>query len=1105
MKGYPAIESWLRTLLATCLIAGTVSARQGDPVNQAKEILASTGVQGGIVVHLGCEDGKLTAALRAGESYTVQGLETDPAKVAEARNTIRSEGIYGPVSVERYSGSTLPYTDNLINLIVVQDAGDVTRDEIMRVLAPGGVAYVEQDGKWTKTIKPWPDNIDQWTHFLHDASNNAVADDSAVGPPRSLQWIAPPLWLRSHETPSGIESPVSAAGRIFYFFDEGLIGITDERLPDRWSLVCRDAFNGKLLWKRPLEAWGWREWSPQRWEGKDWTTLRGGRTDVPNENQRRIVVDGDRLYTTLSYRAPMSILDAATGRTLTTIEATRNACEILISDGMVVVYTRNEPEGTARRRGIRDTNGAALVAVDGRTAKVLWHEPIGQIRPLALAIDNGRIVYLSGKDLFARDLKSGRELWKVQPKHAKPKTLLTVDDTVVMQGGKFVAAYDATDGRLLWQKTVPPIGGGEGDDLFVVDGLVWRGIETVDDQGEPTRKSPNALAIGWDLRSGEEKKRVFVKNLRSPEHHHRCYRNKATRRYLIGSYEGAEFLDFQANNHSQNNWVRGACRYGMVPCNGMLYAPSDQCFCQPGAKLLGYAALTAGKDAPLKEVSDGKRLERGPAYGKIENRKSKIENEIGWPTFRHDPSRSGATSMGVAPNVSVAWKTQLKGALTPPVASGGKVFVAESDAHTLYALDASRGEILWHFTAGGRIDSPPTIRDGMVLFGSSDGHAYCLRASDGELAWRFLAAPADRCVAYFDQIESAWPVHGSVLVDNGTVYFTAGRSTYLDGGIRVYGLDPASGKIRHKCVLEGPNPFMEGGRDVAFFILGANSDVLVSEGGFIYMRQKKMTPDLKEIEVPVLSSKGAQDVGTHIFSTSGLLDGSWYNRTFWMYSKRWPGFQLANQAPKTGQLLVADDKKTYAVRAFYRRNVHSLMFFPGKEGYLLFADLNTNEPQIVGEPGWRKPLAWLPQSHIPRDGNPGLDEVRWGFGADKGIGYTRAEPPVWTHWIGVRIRAMVKAGQTLFVAGPPDVLDPKDPYAAFEGRKGAKVVAVSAEDGKTLSEMQIESPPVFDGLIAARGRLFMSLQDGSMVCLDSGRSGVAATQLQAKNPAASDN
>ncbi len=1082
MKHYPETKSCVLGLLAVWLLGCTLDANQGHAATSAEKILEAAGAEGGIAVLLGCGDGKLTAALHADGRYTVHGLEADPGNVAEARRHLRSRGIYGPASVEQFSGSVLPYTDNLINLVVVQDAGDVPMSEIMRVLVPEGRALVRRDGTWQKTVKVRPDDIDHWSHYLHDAGNNAVADDTVVGPPRSLQWIAPPLWLRSHETPSGVQSPVSAGGRLFYFFDEGLIGITDERLPDRWSLVCRDAFNGKLLWKRPLPSWGWREWSRSRWEDKDWLRLRSGRTDVPAENQRRIVADGDRLYATLTYRGPMSILDAATGDVLTTVEATADTSEILVSDGVAVVYTRPAPEAADQRRGAESTAAAALVAVDGRTGKVLWRKEAGGIRPLALAIDNGRVVYVAGKDLVALSLKDGRRLWSAEPKRAAPRTLVAVDDVVILHSGTHVAAHDATDGKLLWQQTGPSIGGGEVEDLFVVDGLVFRGMISVDNNGKPVGKSPNALVVGWDLRTGEEKKRILVNNLRSPEHHHRCYRNKATVRYLISSFEGAEFLDFQSDNHGQNNFVRGACKHGMVPCNGMLYVPPDQCFCQPGGKLLGYAAVKAAPDAPLKEVADSQRLKKGPAYLKaFEPESPSIGN---WPTFRHDPARSGTTAAGVGPQVSVAWKTELKGKLTAPVAWCGKVFVAEADAHTVYALEMESGKVLWHFTAGGRIDSPPTIYSGMVLFGSADGRVYCLRVSDGELVWRFLAAPADRRVGYFDQLESAWPVHGSVLLDRGVAYFTAGRSTYLDGGIRVYGLDPASGKILHKGLLEGPHRDVDKDRDLAFFILGANSDVLVSEGGSLYMRQKKMTPELEEVEVDVLSSKGAQDVGLHIFSTAGLLDGSWYNRTFWMYSKRWPGFQLANQAPKAGQLLVVDGEKTYAVRAFYHRNVHSPMFFPGTEGYLVFADLNTNEPQIVGEPGSREPIRWLPQSDYARGRGSqvrALDSPA--FGLDKMIGYTRAEPPLWMQWLPVRIRAMVKAGDTLFVAGAPDVFDPEDPYAGFEARKGARVVAVSAVDGKKLSETKLDYPPVFDGLIAAGGRLFVSLRDGSVVCL----------------------
>ncbi len=1066
-------------LCITLLAVGNALAAASDA---AKEILKLSGIQGGIVVHLGCGDGSLTAALRVDDRYTVHGLDADANNVRQARKRLASMKLQGPVSIEQHTGPTLPYTDNLINLVVVENPADFPMSEVMRVLAPQGVACVRRNNQWHKQVKPRPQDIDQWTHHLHDSTNNAVARDSLVGPPRSVQWLAPPSWLRSHETPSGIQSPVASGRRLYYIFDRGLIGITDERLPDRWSLVCRDAFNGKRLWQRPMGSWGWRAWNRKHYEGKDWTVLSGTRTNVPPENQRRLVADGDRLYATLSYRAPMSILDATTGKTITTIDATRGTREILAKDGVALAYAEPHDAQAAQRRGAEKSVRAALVAVDGASGKIRWRQSCGTILPLSLAIDQDRVLYLSGGKLHGHDWKDGRKLWQVPAVVKRPKAFVAIDGVVVMHNNRLVAAHDASDGRLLWKKKVAPLAGAESEDLFVIDGLVWRGMECVNDELKHVKHSPNVLLVGWDLCTGEEKRRIVVKNFRSPEHHHRCYRNKATDRYVISSFEGAEFVDLKDDHHRASNWLRGSCKSGMMPCNGMLYVPSDQCFCQPGAKLLGYAAVTAADSRDLKPLPDGRRLEKGPAYNAVAA--SEKLTDADWPTFRHDAARHGTTTNPMPANVSVAWKTDLQGPLTAPVAVGDKVFVAESDAHRVNALDMATGKLLWQFTAAARIDSPPTIHNGMVLFGSNDGRVYCLRAADGQLAWKFLAAPLDRRIACFEQLESAWPVHGSVLLHDGVAYCTAGRSTYLDGGIRLYGLDPASGKVLHSTTLEGPHRTVDGERDVAFFIPGANSDVLVSEGGFIYMRQKKFTPQLKEIDVKVLSSKGAQDVGLHVFSTAGLLDASWYNRTYWMYSKRWPGFQLANQAPKTGQLLVVDDKNTYAVRVFHRRNRHSTMFFPGKEGYLLFADKNTTEPQIVGEPGSRQPVRWLPQSEYLR-GRPlqprALDSEA--FGLDKMVGYTRAEAPLWKQWHPVRIRAMVKAGETLFVAGPPDELDPKDPYAAFENRKPARLLAISPADGATLAETNLKSPPVFDAIIAAHGRLFVSLEDGSVVCL----------------------
>jgi outer membrane protein assembly factor BamB len=1058
-------------------VSGSVGTTRGGASEMAKEILAQSGIQGGLIVQLGCGDGKLTAALRANDRFIVQGLD---AEVTAARKHIQSLGLYGPVSAEQWSGSRLPYADNLVNLVVAEKLDAVPMDEVLRVLVPNGVALV--GGK--KTVKPRPKEIDDWTHFLHDAGNNAVADDTRVGAPRSMQWLAPPLWLRSHETPSGFEALVCGGGRTFYILDEGLIGITDQRLPERWALLCRDAYNGKLLWRRPLRSWGWPQWDPGRFAAKDWTTITGGRTAVPYENQRRIVVDGGRLFVTLSYQAPLTILDAATGKTLATVPETAPVRQILAADGVAVVLSQTG-DANVRKRKPKAAAGpaAALIAVQGATGTLLWREDAAAVRGLLLAIDGGRVIYQAGPTLVALDLQTGRRLWQAETQASSARTLVAHDGLILLRSADKLAAHDAADGRALWQKRIPAsIGLEDPQDLFVIDDLVWPGLVAANENQQPTPRGASVVATGYDLRTGAERKRVFAKDVLSPEHHHRCYRNKATGRYVIASMEGAEFIDLEGTNHSQNNFVRGACKLGMMPANGMLYVTPDQCFCQPGAKVLGLVAI--GSITPAKPLPDAQRLDRGPAYSSVPNAQPPIPSSCDWPTYRHDAARHGTTMAAVGSAVTETWRVKLGGSLTAPVAMGNRVFVAACDAHTLHVLDMSTGKPLWSFVAGGRIDSPPTVTGGLVLFGSADGWVYCLRAEDGVLAWRFLAAAGERLIVSFDQVESAWPVHGSVLIRDGVAYVAAGRSTYLDGGIRLYALEPATGKILHRTTLSGPFP--DGGktvpRDVSYYINGANSDILVSEGDSVYLRQKRLTPALEEVKVEALSSKGEADVGRHVFATASLLDGSWYNRTFWMYSGRWPGYQLANQAPKSGQLLVVDEANTYAVKLYYRRNVHSPMFFPGKEGYLLYADKNSTEPQVVGEAGARKPLTWLPQSEYQASsGLRKLDSPA--FGLDKMIGYTRAEPPLWTLWVPVRIRAMVKAGDTLFVAGPPDEFDAKDPYAAFEGRKGGRLVAVSAKDGTNLAQYPLDTPPVFDGLIAAQGRLLMALEDGSVICL----------------------
>ncbi|NIP22606.1 MAG: class I SAM-dependent methyltransferase, partial [candidate division Zixibacteria bacterium] len=241
-----------RVTLMVCLI--WISCGLASTEKQlADEILENTGVKGGLVVHLGCGDGKLTAELCANERFVIHGLDIDAKRVTLAREFLNQKGLMGRVSISRFNGNKLPYAENLVQLLVVEKTYKVSDQEIMRVLAPGGTAYIKKGNKWNKRVKLRPEGIDNWTHLLHGPDNNAVASDSVVGPPRRIQWKSEPTWCRSHEFISSFVSMVSEQGRIFFLFDEGLTGVTDSRIPERWTLIARDAFSGVLLWRRPMK------------------------------------------------------------------------------------------------------------------------------------------------------------------------------------------------------------------------------------------------------------------------------------------------------------------------------------------------------------------------------------------------------------------------------------------------------------------------------------------------------------------------------------------------------------------------------------------------------------------------------------------------------------------------------------------------------------------------------------------------------------------------------------------------------------------------------------------------------------------------------------
>jgi outer membrane protein assembly factor BamB len=1067
---------------------------------QANRILQATGVQGGLVVHVGCGDGQVTVALRAGDGYLVHGLDRKAENVEAARRQALAQGLGGKVTADLLTDVGLPLADNLVNLLVVEDRNDITDDEVMRVLAPLGVAYVNTDGTWLKKVKPWPDAIDQWTHYLHDASGNAVAHDSVVGAPRRLQWVDGPLWSRSHEYDASLCAMVSARGRVFSILDEGPTGIVDPRIPDQWMLIARDAFSGVILWKKAIPDWGWTAWKRAEMEQLDWARMSSQRMRLPAAVPRRLVAAGDRVYATLGYRAPLTALNAATGETLSTYADTERTDEIVHENGRLVLCIRTNMEGSKtppdkRGQSQRLAAPATLVAIEADSGRRLWRTEPGTVVPLSLGQSDQHVFYHDGEAVVCLEADSGALQWRTPASSVGTSiwnsgtTLVVHEDVVLCGSGRQLLALSAADGKVLW--TLPAARGygvGNPPDVFVADGLVWYG------QGGAEPES----MTGFDPVSGKPARTVNLGPVITHGHHARCYRSKATDNFLLLPKRAVEFVDIQGNAHSRHNWVRGACRYGVLPCNGLLYSTPHPCFCYAGVKLGGFLALSS-QPVKLSTGNEANRLVRGPAWGEPAppGPEETVAGSEDWTMYRHDPRRSGSTRATVAPAVEPVWTTSLGGKLTQPVITDGRVLVARVDAGQLCCLDTATGEPIWDFAAGGRIDSSPTIypaqqtsrspthEDGLAirptclcLFGSADGWVYCLRMSDGALVWRYRAAPDERRVVAFGQVESAWPVHGSVLLLDGVVYCTAGRSSFLDGGLTLFGLDALSGEKLYEARIDGPYPDTGVRDEMAYSMEGAKSDILVTDGELIYLFHNAFSRQLVKQPTPVegehdVRNLGVRSFGEHLFSNAGFLDDSGFNRSYWMVADRWPAFNFAHQSPKAGQIVVFDGSDTFAAKCFVRRNMLSPQAFPATDGYLLFADSNDTRAVEVRSDGKDGPefLRWLPQD--------GPLQTCWNLG----VGFARSEPPKWVTSVPVRIRAMLRTGNALYIAGPPDVCQADDPAGALQGRKGGVLLAFDAADGRKLSALPLDSPPVFDGLSAACGRLYLSNTAGEVICL----------------------
>jgi len=860
---------------------------------------------------------------------------------------------------------------------------------------------------------------------------------------------------------------VTADGRIFTVIDEG--PISSAFLPPQWRLVARDAFSGVLLWKRPIANWE--------------SHLRGFRSGPP-EIGRRMVVAGDRVYVALGYGEPVTVLDASTGEPLKTLAGTDGARELLLADGVLFVLADDMTTGQHEERkdwinrtflsldiwyefpreAITMYGTQRVIALRTGSGETLWEtgfEDPGEILPATMAVDGGKACVQTVSHVVCIDVSDGRELWRSERPVATSRfswstptlvihegVVLTVDrvakDNVDAsppdKGSKWIIAsygkdtntrkqeaevitFSLADGRELWrapgyENYTTPL------DIFVIDGTVWVGnLRHGRDPG---------FTGGRDLRTGKITTTLPPQSGGDhPLSHHNCYRNKATVRWMLLGRQRIEWLDPRSGSVESTSWVKGTCQYGIMPANGLVYVPPHSCACGAEELITGFNALS-----PRSDAREGPSpLERGPAYGDIAVPASG-STETGWPTYRRDMHRSSYQDLPGPRDPDVAWTRNLTPPLTAPVAADGIVIVAETDRHAVHALSGLDGEPVWTFVADGRIDSPPTLHRGLCLFGTRNGFVYCLRSSDGALVWRFRAATRDRRLFAYEQLESVWPVHGSVLVDDrvsdgaAAVYFAAGRSSHMDGGIRLYALNAETGAVLRRADV---NMAAEGGGSgtIRRRVL---PDVLSAQKGAIWMRHLGVDENLVPVErLP------------HLYAPRGFLDDTWWHRTYWIYGTKmedgYGGWPLAGNRVPAGRLLATDSGElVYGYGRMAYRPGDGHVRLDTAKNYRLFAEVMEPKPA---------PLRWQDRKRLVR----------------------------WTTELPFVVRSIVLTSDALLVAGGASLTQ------STESHNPGTLWIASREDGSKIAGCLLPAPPVLDGVAFTDAGVFVSAIDGSLSCI----------------------
>lgn len=765
----------------TLLITGGSAIAQSDLAASAGNLEVDKGIiavlgfseaDAADVVKLASKDGR-RVYFQSNDASAVNAVRTAAEKAQSLTVRISADG--GPLS-------SIHLSENLADgLLVAEAAADQVSDaEVLRVLRPRGIAII---GK-RKLVKPVPDGIDDWSHPYHGPDNNPQSNDQLVKGSFQTQFIADPKFSPMPE------QTVIAGGRIFKAM--GHIAHKANQNEMLNTLLCINAYNGTILWRRPL---------PEGFM----------------IHRNTMIAADDALY--LGDHESCKVIDAATGKTTREIKIGEDISDgptwkwmgmkddvlfALVGNLEIKVETMRSsrrglghwPWGMWKGHDYKDPrtafgHGRTFVALDRKTGKRLWHYRDDEfLDARAVCMKNDRIYVCSPEHFLACiDAKTGKLLWRNTDKdllaaigpneraqhyitgYATTCYMKCSDDLLFFSGPqrKEMVVASAIDGKLKWTNEVGNL------QLVLRDDAVYAAGPQKTNGMRLDYKTGNVLASFPARRA--------------------CTRATGCADSIFFRASGGTVRVMTESNQATHIApMRPPCQDGVLISNGHLYWGPWMCGCQ--LSLYGNIGLKpAGESQDHSHLSgDNLYADALTVFGDPSRVPTLDIQNADWTTWRGNNERTDKTPNALPDGIKLAWQTEISRSELPtaPVAAGGLVFIADRTG-IVRAIDTA-GETVWKAYTAGPVYYPPSVANNRVFVGCADGRVYAFAAKTGRPLWTFGVAPQDRWISVYDRLLSRWPVAGGVVVEDGTVYAAAGITHY--DGTYLVGLDAVTGKLK---------------------------------------------------------------------------------------------------------------------------------------------------------------------------------------------------------------------------------------------------------------------------------------------------------------------